>query len=224
MLITEQLPRETARDYALRTLKENIVSLELAPGEQISENELADAMGISRTPVREALQELAKVRIVEIVPQKRSVVSRIEDALVEEAHFMRFHLESAVTKEVCELRTAEDILRLKENLALQRYYLENCLHARLHEKDDEFHMEFFSISHKLEIYELMKMLSIHFDRLRFLSTETLTYPEIVEEHEQLLSFVEQQDVDSATTLLRAHLNRYKLDAVTLRENHPDYFA
>ena len=59
MKLLERLPRESGGEYALRTIKENIISLELAPGCQISENELAAEMGLSRTPVREALMELA---------------------------------------------------------------------------------------------------------------------------------------------------------------------
>ena len=59
MYLTDRLPRETGRDYALRTIKENIIRLELAPGSMVSENELAAAMGLSRTPVREALIELS---------------------------------------------------------------------------------------------------------------------------------------------------------------------
>ena len=78
MNLLERLPRETGRDYALRNIKENIISLELAPGSPISENELAAGMGLSRTPVREALIELSRVKIVEIVPQKRSTVSLID--------------------------------------------------------------------------------------------------------------------------------------------------
>ena len=61
MKLPERLPRETGRDYALRVLKENIVNLEIAPGSQISENELSAALGISRAPIREALSELEKV-------------------------------------------------------------------------------------------------------------------------------------------------------------------
>ena len=55
MKLLERLPRESGGDYALRTIKENIINLELPPGSQISENELATEMGLSRTPVREAL-------------------------------------------------------------------------------------------------------------------------------------------------------------------------
>ena len=53
MNISKRLSTETAREYALRVLKENIVSLELKPGTAISENELAAKLGLSRTPVRE---------------------------------------------------------------------------------------------------------------------------------------------------------------------------
>ena len=55
MHISERLPRESSRDYALRIIKDNIISLRLEPGSPLSENELATEMGLSRTPVREAL-------------------------------------------------------------------------------------------------------------------------------------------------------------------------
>lgn len=223
MQISEKLSNETAHEYALRVIKENIISLELAPGAPISENELSDQMGISRTPIRQALQELAKVKIVEIVPQKRSMVSLIDYSLVEEAQFMRYHLESAVTAQACEQCTEEDLISLGENITLQKYFLENKMYVRLHEKDDAFHQHFYEIARKTEIFELMKMLSIHFDRVRFLSIETLTYPEIVEEHEELLECIRQRASAKATALLQKHLNRYKADAVALREKHPEYF-
>ena len=60
MKIHRKLARESARDFALRVLKENIISLELKPGTVISENELATELGISRTPIREAIIELSK--------------------------------------------------------------------------------------------------------------------------------------------------------------------
>ena len=76
MIIKERTGRETGRNYALRILKENIVMLELEPGSRISENELAQELGVSRTPVREALIELSKSKIVEIFPQKGSFIDR----------------------------------------------------------------------------------------------------------------------------------------------------
>ena len=89
MELTERFPRETGRNYALRMLKENIISLELAPESLISEAELAAELGLSRTPVREALIELDKVQIIKIVPQKRTMVAHINNDLVDEHFIMR---------------------------------------------------------------------------------------------------------------------------------------
>ena len=67
MEVYPKLRGETARDYALRVLTGNIISLDLKPGTAISENELASELGISRTPVREAIIELAKAYLIEHV-------------------------------------------------------------------------------------------------------------------------------------------------------------
>ena len=74
MHIAERLNGETGRDYAMRVLKDNIIRLELEPGSIISDRELAAEMSLSRTPVREAFLELAKVKIVEIYPQRGPMV------------------------------------------------------------------------------------------------------------------------------------------------------
>ena len=118
MQILERLPRETGRDYALRTIRDNIITLKLEPGSQISENELAAEMDLSRTPVREALIELSKVKIIEIYPQRKSMVSLIDYELVEESRFMRNLLECAVAELDCEMATPQDIRRLEDNLQL----------------------------------------------------------------------------------------------------------
>ena len=123
MLITPRGQRETGRDYAMRTLRENIIQLELAPGSMVSENELAGELGLSRTPVREALMELSKVRLVEVYPQRGSAVSLIDYEMVEEACFMRRVLECAVVKEACKMIAPEDKVELEDNVALQ----ERCL-------------------------------------------------------------------------------------------------
>ena len=89
MEIYSKETKESARDYALRVLKGNIISLDLKPGTPISENDLAAQLGISRTPVREAIIELSKAYIIEIYPQRGSFVSLIDPKMVEEARFLR---------------------------------------------------------------------------------------------------------------------------------------
>ena len=63
---TEKHEKETNREYALRVIKDNIVNLELAPGSMISEQDIANELNLSRTPVHEAMQELSSTKIIEI--------------------------------------------------------------------------------------------------------------------------------------------------------------
>ena len=75
MHVTERLAHESGRDYALRIIKDNIISLELAPQSRVNDREIAAELGLSRTPVREALLELAKVDIVQVNPQRGSIIA-----------------------------------------------------------------------------------------------------------------------------------------------------
>ena len=221
--LPERLPRETGRDYALRVLKENIVNLEIAPGSQISENELSAALGISRAPIREALSELEKVKIVEIQPQKKTSVLRIDPALVEEARFMRSTLEDAVIGEVCMQRTEQDLFRLEENLTLQDLAFRSNALDQVMIKDNEFHRYFFEISRKPEIYQLMQTLQIHFDRVRNLTLHTIIDRKILEEHEAIFRCIRERDVENARIRLRAHLERVQVDSSVVRKAYPQYF-
>ena len=115
MYISDRLPKESARDFAFRTLKDNIVSLELKPGTLISENEIAMELGVSRTPVREAIIDLAKAGIIEILPQRGSYVSLIDPNMVEESRFVRKTLDKAVIELACEVAPMEVIEELVDD-------------------------------------------------------------------------------------------------------------
>lgn len=223
MKIPEILPHETSKDYALRVLKENIISLDLAPGSQISENELSAALSISRTPIREALSELAKVKLIEIIPQKKTSIALIDSRLVEEAGFMRYTMESAVIEQVCLQRTEEDLLRFEENIALQKVYFQNNASEKLLQKDDEFHRAFFEITHNLEIYQLMQNLQIHFDRVRSISLSSLHNQQIIEDHEVIVESIKNRNAEEAKKLLPQHLTRYLVDEASIAARFPDYF-
>ena len=207
MQILERLPRETGRDYALRTIRDNIITLKLEPGSQISENELAAEMNLSRTPVREALIELSKVKIIEIYPQKKSMVSLIDYELVEESRFMRNLLECA----------------LEDNLQLQKFYLNSYYPENLLKLDNEFHGILFDIARKSQVYTLIQSISIHFDRVRSMALATVKNQKIVEDHEGLIRCIESGQAQQARDLMEKHLNRYKIDAAEIRSAYPQYF-
>lgn len=218
----ERRPHEHGRDYAMRALKENIVHLQLEPGSQISENEIAEELGLSRTPVREALIELAKVKIIEIYPQRKTVISLIDYDLVEETRFMRVHLETAVLDLVCQYITEEELNELKDNVRLQQFYLENFNADKLLELDNQMHKRFFDIAKKSNIYALMTSVSIHFDRVRNLALSAVKDLKIIKDHEDIVKAIEAKDAELAKSIMRRHLSRYEVDAVSIRKKYPQY--
>ncbi len=224
MYLTARKPRESGREYALRTIRDNIIRLELAPGSMLSENALAAEMGLSRTPVREALMELSRDRIVEIYPQRGSAVALVDYALVEETRFMRGALERAVVALDCELAVQEDLDRLRENVKLQKFYLENYYPETLMELDNAFHHILFEIARKEQVYALMERFSIHFDRVRSMALGSVRNMKIVQDHEDLAEAVARKDAAAAGALMEKHLTRYKIDVQELRETYPaSYF-
>lgn len=219
MHLLERYPRETGREFALRVIKNNIIRLELAPGSHVSEKNLADEMGLSRTPVREALIELAKGGIVEIYPQRGSVVALIDYSLVEEARFMRSVMENAVVRLVCEMASPEDILKLEENLKLQEFYLDSTDNGRLMELDDGFHKLLFDIARKSQSYLLMQNLTLHFDRVRNMALSAVKELKIVQDHQAIVAAIRQHDAEKAGGLMEIHLSRYKIDEEAIRRKY-----
>ena len=223
MQLLERHSYESGRDYAMRVIRENIIRMDLAPGAAISDRELAAWMNLSRTPVREALLDLAKVKIVEIYPQKGSVVAPIDYSLVEEAQFMRSVLEIAVVQLVCQCAADSQIAQLKENVELQEFYFQHGSTERLLEMDDEFHKLLFQIAGRMQTYELMKSLTVHFDRVRSLEVTADKEHLWIGDHRKIYEAVAAHDPERAKALMEMHLNRYKVDEAVLREQYPQYF-
>lgn len=223
MIVVKRHERETGREYVLRVLKENIVQLELEPGSRISENELAAEIGVSRTPIREALIELSKSKIVEIYPQRGSYVSLIDWGLVEEAQFMRLTLEKAVIRLACQGLDEEKIQGLEKNVKLQQFYKNNNDTGELIELDNQFHKELFEITDKSHIYKLMSGIILHFDRLRTLRTKTIDHQYVVDDHLALLNAIRMRDVQAGEETMERHLTRHVIDEEIVRSKYPQYF-
>lgn len=223
MYITERRERENGRDYAMRILKENIVRLELAPGAGISDRELAARLGLSRTPVREALLDLAKVKIVEIYPQKGSVVALVDYMLVEEARFVRSVLETAVVEVVCSVISQEQLQQLEAHVNLQKYYQQQDAKEKLMELDNEFHQFLFQIAHKTQAFDMMQSLTIHFDRVRNMSLNTVKEQKWVQDHRLIYEAIRDNNPELARSRMEKHLRRYQIDESAIREKYPQYF-
>ena len=223
MEIYAKAPKETARDYALRVLKGNIISLDLEPGKAISENELASELGISRTPVREAIIELSKAYLIEIYPQRGSFVSLIDPKMVEEARFLRRVMDIAVIETACDEADEAGIAALEENVSLQEFYLEKGMTEKIFDLDNKFHHEIYKVAKKDILYEIHSTIMIHFDRVRNLSVMTVRDYKVVNDHRNMLEAIKAKDKETAVALVNKHLNRYQFDEQNIREQKPEYF-
>lgn len=220
------LPRdtaETARAYAVRVLLFNIVCLELPPGSAISENELSAALGLSRTPIREALIELSRIGLVEIFPQRGSFISRIDGSLIEESRFMRLVLEVAVLKQLCEEISEPALLSLNENLGQARRCLAEQRTRDFFDLDNQFHRLLFEAAGRSWTYGVIHTHMVHFDRLRALSVKGTDNTRLIRDHEDFLYAICRHDSELAEILMTRHLNRYQENYERLREEYPDYF-
>lgn len=224
MRIEERHHAETARDYARRILKNNIITMELVPGAMVSENELAAQMGLSRTPVREALMDLAKCRVVDVLPQRGSRIALIDYALVDEARFAREVLEIAILDQVCERATAADIAQLRQNVRLQMMTQEPDMSDSLNltELDDAFHETLFRIAQKENTFNMLGSMTIHFDRVRFMALGVVKDQKIIEDHQAICEAIAVRDAARAKEMMKTHLSRAKVDEESIRRVYPQY--
>ncbi len=224
MKIDERKYAETARAYAYRIIRDNIISLELEPGSAFNDMEVSRQIGISRTPVREAVLQLCEEsRIIEVFPQKGMRIALIDVELVEEARFLRLLLEKAVAELSCDMTVQSDIEQLRENVKLQNFYMEEGSPKKLLELDNEMHRKLFSLCHKELTYNMCRRLAIHYDRIRSLSVNTVKDRTIIEDHQKLIEAIAAKNKRGAAEIMERHLNRWQMNEQRFREQYPQYF-
>lgn len=219
----ENKSHETARQYALRVLRNKILTLELKPGQQISESEIGEQLGVSRTPVREAFKDLANAAILEIQPQKGTFVSLIDMDMVEESRFLRTVLEKVVIELICEHISPEDLNALEENLALQEMAASRGDSYRFFSLDNAFHEMLFIACGKGKTYDFINGMMIHFDRVRLLNLSEMDTKGPLEDHKNILAAIRDKNKNKAVAEMDKHLSRVNSDKIYLYDRHPEYF-
>lgn len=220
----ERYPTETAGEYAFRIIKEDIITLKLKPDTMISEKILSNELGISRTPVREALNNLSQTGIIEIIPQTGIYITKIDYNLVEEARFLRLQLELGVVKKLCNVDGHIDYTELEQNLKLQEFYMMNDDRDNFFALDNKFHELLFEYANKPQSHQIMKNMQIHFDRVRRLNLETVDDPvELLNDHKNIVTALINKDTKKSRELIRLHLSRYEIDRKFLENKYNDYF-
>jgi DNA-binding GntR family transcriptional regulator len=214
----------SAPDQVYVALRDAIVRGELAPGRQLSENELAAALGVSRTPLREALRRLRDERLVGVVPQLGTFVSRISPAAVSEAQFIREALECAAVRTAAELATEDDVRALHENLASQQRAAQTGDLEAFYALDDALHQTLCDLTRHPTLWSISQRAKSHLNRVRRLSLPAPDYlPAMIDEHHEVVGAVAEHDADRAELALRYHLRQVLREVPRIRSENPDFF-
>ena len=214
----------SASRQVYRALRDAIIATELAPGQRISENELAERLAVSRTPVREALIRLRDERFVQIVPQLGTFVTRISAAAVADAQFIRESLECAAVRLAATRADAGDVAALAGLVHRQAEICEHNDYDRFAVLDDEFHAALCELAGHSVAWEVAQREKGHLNRVRRLSLPQPRYlEEMVAEHRLVVDALADADPDKAESMLRHHLRMVLSALPAIRAQHPDYF-
>ena len=203
------------------TIRQDIVSLRLRPGERLSENELALRFGTSRAPVREALIRLVEEGLIDVRPQRGSFVSKISLAAMERARFVREALELAAVRRAAEQGVGPGVLaRARTAIGEQEQAQRDA--ERFTQADDAFHRTLAEASGVAQLWAVIEREKAQFDRVRFLSLPAATPVDVlIAQHRAILSAIEARDAAAAESAMRTHMSEVLKIAHTLAAEHPD---
>lgn len=222
--------RKTLGDQAYIVIRDAIIFLKFEPGQMIYENELAQSLGTSRTPIREAFRLLQAEELIEILPQKGALVSLISRKKVEETRFVRESLEiSAFRKAAREWDPSDEQCRalarhIQNLLKEQKDAAEAKDHARFLELDEAFHLAVLERAGNQTLIAVIKQMRAHINRVRYLELrETGHAKDLVRHHEEIFRAVSANDEEDTEKRLLEHLRYLPYDNPRLIEKFPSYF-
>jgi DNA-binding GntR family transcriptional regulator len=215
---------ETTAAQVERDLRESIIRLELAPGTRLSEQEIATRMGVSRQPVREALIALGKSKLVDIRPNRGTVVVRISARQMMEARFVREAIEVAVARRASESFDSWTRRRIDTILSRQRAAMEAHDHNAFRREDEQFHIAIAEGAGCGLAWNAIADIKAHMDRVCNLQLRNpASMTNLIAEHEAIIVAVDARDADAAATAMRRHLNGILSDLPRIEADNPDLF-
>ena len=201
--MNEYLP---LRDVVFNTLRRAIITGEFAPGERLMEISLANRLGVSRTPVREAIRKLELEGLVIMIPRKGAQVAKITEKSLRDVIEIRCVLEEFAASLACERITEEGKEKLKE---AHRQFVEAAQTndiIDIVEKDEQFHDAIFQATCNDRLITIINNLREQFYRYRMEYVKDIEqHSVLVTEHEQLLHAIFNQDSETAKQIMRTHL-------------------
>ncbi|CAM3179339.1 GntR family transcriptional regulator [Paracoccus nototheniae] len=195
---------------------------DLLPGMRLSETEIAEQVGLSRQPVREAFIRLASDGLAEIRPQRGTYISRISVRAVLSARMIREAVESDLARIVA--RTRPDLGAMERELDLQaRADAESNVPAFV-EADDRFHQAMAEAAGHPAVWQDLDRLKAQMNRLRHLSMRVFDRNQTIAQHRAVLTALQAGDPDAAEAAIRTHLRQMLTEVPHMMDAHPDYFT
>lgn len=225
MKIYDNIIGKTNADYVYKTLKRNILELNLLPGAEIKEQELLSIFNMSRTPIREALLLLKHDGLIKTLPQSGTFVMKIDRDQFEIGQVLRICVEAKMIQLACENFPEEYLKQLKENLEKQRMILSTTKDAEeYHKLDVDFHRLIFAGVGFTGLFQITSREFFDYLRVRKLnSSNKIKDDYVLKGHEQIYEIIRDKKPELAQKVLDDHFIRLKGKLSHLIEEYPKYF-
>lgn len=216
--------RRTAADAVFDRLHADIVALKLEPGAKISEVEIATSLNVSRQPVREAFRRLGALGLLEIRPQKATIIRKISKRDIYNSRFIRAAIEIEVLRQICQGSFAVDADRFDQNLRNQKMAVDSADTAGFHALDYEFHRIICETADLGFAYEEIHKNKAHVDRLCMVGlTDQRHMARLLNDHERIYAAIRNRDETDAVAALRSHLACLDDAVAAASVAHAEYF-
>ncbi|NLW58756.1 MAG: GntR family transcriptional regulator [Firmicutes bacterium] len=194
------------RELVFETLREAIIKGQLAPGERLMELQLAEELGVSRTPIREAIRKLELEGLVLMVPRKGAYVATFSMKDVVEVFEIRGALEGLAAALAAERITDEELEELQRQLVKSSELIEQADLNGMVEVDTGFHQILYQASRNQRLAQIINNLRDQIQRFRQTS---LSYPgrmkSALEEHREIVDAISARDPELARRLAQEHI-------------------
>ncbi|MCH4886914.1 GntR family transcriptional regulator [Acidaminobacter sp. JC074] len=200
-------------------LKNAIISGELKPGERLMEIAIAEQLGVSRTPVREAIRKLEKEKFIEMVPRKGAYVSSTSLKDMLDVLEVRKLLEGFATELAAERMTDEALVSLLRTHKAFLKALDDGDTESMVSLDNEFHDMILQASDNSKLIEIATALTEQVQRYRLsYFTEVNNFDELREWHKKIYDAIEKKDAKKAGEVAKRHVELIEKAVVTLNKN------
>ena len=216
--MNEYLP---LRDVVFNTLRQAILRGELKPGERLMEIQLANKLGVSRTPIREAIRKLELEGLVLMIPRKGAEVAEITEKSLRDVLEVRRALEELSVQLACEKITKEEIRELERVAKEFQQVVKSSAITEIAEVDVRFHDIIYTATDNQKLIQLLNNLreQMYRYRVEYLKRDGV-FPQLIAEHEAIIRHIENNEKEKATEVMCRHIDN-QVEAVidVIRAKH-----